>query len=99
MSREFSLHTDGYYAPAKDPDAVLDYTIDWGQWLNSDAIATSEWTVPAGIIAGAESKTDTTTTIWLAGGTSGETYAIENRITTVAGRVQDQPFKITIREK
>ena len=99
MTREFGLRIDGYYAPEKDPDAVLDYAIDWEKWLNGDTIATSEWTVPAGIVAGARSNTDTTTTIWLAGGTVGETYAIENRITTLGGRIQDQPFKITIREK
>ena len=33
----------------KDPEAVLDYTVDWGIWLDTDTISTSNWTVPAGI--------------------------------------------------
>lgn len=99
MTRTFGLRSDGYYAPDKDPAAVLDYTIDWEDWLAGDAIATSEWTVSAGITAGATGKTDTTTTIWLSGGLSGQTYTIFNRITTAGGRTNVQTFKITCMEK
>jgi len=39
----------------KDPDAVLDYLVDWGaEYLGADEIGTSEWSVapdePGGII-------------------------------------------------
>jgi hypothetical protein len=99
MVKTFGLRIDGYYAPDKDPDAVLDYTIDWGDWLGEDTLATSEWTVPDGITAGATSITGTTTTIWFSGGEVGETYTIHNRITTAGGRTNDQTFKITCIEK
>jgi hypothetical protein len=99
MTRTFGLRLDGYYAPDKDPDAVLDYTIDWGGWLGTDTIATSEWIVPEGIMAGDMSKTGTTATIWLSGGTAGQTYTIHNRITTIGGRTNDQTFKISCVEK
>ena len=33
----------------KDPNTLKDYTIDWTLWLNGDTIATSSWSVPAGI--------------------------------------------------
>jgi hypothetical protein len=99
MTRTFGLRIDGYYAPDKDPDAVLDYSIDWSEWLADDTIDTSEWTVPEGITGGATSKTDTAVTIWLSGGTAGQTYTIRNRITTAGGRTNDQTFKISCVEK
>jgi hypothetical protein len=99
MMQTFGLRSDGYWAPDKDPDAVLDYTIDWGEWLGTDTITASEWTVPDGLTGGATSKTSTTVTIWLSGGQAGRTYTIHNRITTAAGRVNDQSFKIACVEK
>jgi len=99
MVKTFGLRIDGYYAPDKDADAVLDYTIDWGDWLGDDTIDTSEWTVSAGITSGAYSKTGTTTTIWLSGGEVGETYTIRNLITTNGDRANGQSFKVTCIEK
>jgi len=29
----------------KDPDAVLDYSVDWSKWLAGDQIQTSAWSV------------------------------------------------------
>ena len=29
----------------KDPDAVLDYSVDWSKWLAGDQIETSTWFV------------------------------------------------------
>ena len=31
----------------KDPDAVLDYYLDWGPWLAGDTIVTSAWAATA----------------------------------------------------
>lgn len=37
----------------KDPSAILDYTIDWSEWLpTDDAISTATWTVDPPISAG-----------------------------------------------
>jgi len=99
MTQTFGLRTDGYWAPDKDPDAVLDYTIDWGEWLGEDTIAASDWTISEGISGGAASKTETAVTIWLSGGEAGKTYTIHNRITTAAGRINDQTFRIACIEK
>lgn len=84
----------------KDPDAILDYSIDWSDWLGADTISQSEWDVPTGITEStpAPSNTNTTTTIWLEGGSVGTAYAIRNRITTAAGRVEDQTIYIRITE-
>jgi len=81
----------------KDPDAVKDYQIDWSTWLGTDTIATSTWTVPAGITKASDTKTDTTTTAWLTGGTLGTDYSLVNRITTTGLRTEDQTIVIKVR--
>lgn len=89
--------------PAKDPDEVLDYQINWSASLygldGDDTITASTWIVPAGIAKNAESHNDDTTTIWLSGGTAGSTYEITNRITTAAGRVMDQTVLLKISDQ
>ena len=83
----------------KDPDAVLDYAIDWSDWLGTDTISTSAWTVDSGITKDSDSNTITTATIWLSGGAAGEHYECTNRITTADGRTDDRTIVIQIQEK
>ncbi len=85
----------------QDPDAVLDYTIDWGPWLGSDTITLSNWVAesPMSIPGGSESNTSTTTTLFLEGGVDGDNYTITNNIVTLSGRKDDRSFKIRIRER
>jgi hypothetical protein len=87
----------------KDPDGVLDYDIDWTDWLNGDTINTgdtdSTWTVPTGITKDSDSKTTTGTIVWVSGGTVGQDYKLVNHITTVAGREDDRTIIIKVREK
>jgi len=85
--------------PFKDPDEVLDYEIDWSDRLGTDTIATSTYTVPAGITKNSSTNDDTTTTVWLSAGTEGETYSILNRITTAGGRTMDQTVKLKVKSK
>jgi hypothetical protein len=83
----------------KDPNAKLDYTLDWTDWLvTGDTVSTSVWTVPSGLTAVSDSNTTTTTTIWLSGGTAGKFYTISNRITTLSGRIEDQSFQLRIND-
>lgn len=83
----------------KDPDALLDYTVDWSAWLGVDTISTSTWVVPAGITEASASNNATAATIWLSGGTSGEDYEVVNRIVTAAGRTEDRTLKIMVRPR
>lgn len=85
--------------PFKDPDEVLDYSIDWSGRLGADTISTSTWTVPDGITKDSDDKSTTTTTLWLSGGTEGETYSFLNRIVTAGGRTMDQTVKLKIKSK
>lgn len=86
--------------PFKDPDEVLDYTIDWSDRLGEgDAVDTSTWFVPSGLTQENEEVTTTTTVLWLSGGTLGQTYTILNRITTTGGRTMDQSVNLKIKTK
>lgn len=83
----------------KDPDARLDYMVDWTSWLGDDTITNSTWIVPNGINFEADTFTTTTATVWLSGGSLGSSYEVVNRITTDAGRIDDRTITIKIRQK
>lgn len=84
----------------KDPDAILDYSINWSSWLvTGDTIATSTWTAETGITVDSDSNTTTAATVWLSGGTLGESYDVTNHIVTDAGREDDRTITILVREQ
>lgn len=85
--------------PFKDPDEVLDYTIDWTARLGSDTISTSTWIVPTGITEDSNSNTTTATTIWLSGGTVNQIYELTNRVVTAGGRTMDKTVRLPVRSK
>lgn len=70
----------------KDPAEVELFVFDWTDALAGDTIATSDWTVPAGITEDATADDDTTTRITLSGGTDGLAYEVSCSITTAGGR-------------
>jgi hypothetical protein len=83
----------------KDPNAVLDYQIDWSTWLGTDTISSATWTVATGLTKTTDSKTTTTTTVWLSGGTAGTTYSVACRIVTAGGRTDDRTVQIKVEDK
>ena len=48
----------------KDPDATLDFTVDWSLYLGTDTIKTAVWIVPRGLTKVAESVTGALATVW-----------------------------------
>lgn len=95
--------------PAKDPDDVLDYPLDWSEQMaidDDDTIADYEVIIEEGTVEVDTTKataglsfTDTETRVWLKNGTIGETCEIVNRITTAAGRVYDHTRTLKIKAK
>lgn len=83
----------------KDPDEVVNFGIDWADYLKSDTITASIWIVPAGISQVSATFTDTQAIIKLSGGTLGTIYRITNRINTSAGETVDQSIDIEVIEK
>lgn len=82
--------------PPKLPAEVLDYRVDWTARLAGDTISTSVWSIPAGLTGSLQSNTPNTTTTFLAGGTAGSSYSIENTITTAGGRTMREVIDISI---
>ncbi len=85
--------------PNKDPDEVLDYVLDWTLRLDGDVIASSIWEVPSQITKDSDNHDFITTTIWLSGGTEGDSVTVVNRITTAGDRTMDQSVIIKIKSK
>jgi hypothetical protein len=84
----------------KDPDAVLDYIIDWSSWLASgETITASTWTVDDGITKDSDSFSDDETVIWLSGGSVYTDYECTNHIVTSGNREDDRTIIIRCREK
>lgn len=83
----------------KDPDANLDYSIDWTSWLAGDTILTSTWSVESGLSLGTETNTSTLSTVWISGGTIGHSYIAVNRIVTTGGRTDDRSILIMVKQK
>jgi hypothetical protein len=93
------------YTYVADPNARLDYAVDWAQdddpspaLQPDETIVSSTWTVPVGITqtTPAPGINGSMATIWLTGGTVGTTYRITNHVTTDQGRDDQRSFKITI---
>ena len=82
---------------AQDPDAYLDYSIDWSNWLpEGDTISTSSWTADAGITTASAGHSTTATTVWVSGGTLGANYRVKNTIVTAAGRINVRSVLIMV---
>jgi hypothetical protein len=86
--------------PNKDPDEVLDYTLDWSERLGTDTIASSSWPDPPdGITIDSDVFDAAGTLLWLSGGTDGESYLFVNRIVTAGGRTMDQSVKLKVKTR
>ena len=99
----------------KDPEAVLDYSFDWSNWLDStstpkETISTQTVTVPTGLTLDTSSITDGTNDAgtsmtdsvvqaWISGGTAGVNYKVACLITTSAGRTDERTICIKVVER
>jgi hypothetical protein len=101
----FLQDNEGSYIE-KDVEAVLEYTIDWSQWLpTGDIIVTSNFTVET--IAGdtdalakvTQSNNNTLAIVKLNNGSSGKIYKVFNQITTVAGLTDRRYFRVKVKSR
>jgi hypothetical protein len=86
----------------KDPNAALDYSFDWSDWLaTGEQIATSNWINPDSLTITTSANTTTTTVVWVSGGTAGKTYRLTNRIVTNNNptRTEDRTLTIEVQER
>ena len=84
----------------KDPDAVLDYQLNWSAWLEvGEVITDAVITVPTGLTLDSQVVTDTTVTAWLSGGEINTGYQVNCHIETSEGREDDRSIYLTCRER
>lgn len=84
----------------KDPDAVLDWFWDFGDWLSAgDTIATHTTVADAGLTVDASTVDGNGVRVWLSGGTVGETYTVRVRVVTNQSRTIDRSVDFLIGEK
>ena len=88
----------------KDPDARIDYAIDWGTaYLDGQIIVASEWAVTpeeeSGAIVEIASFDLTRTAVTLSGGVPGHVYRIGNRVTLSDGRSDERSLTLRVEER
>lgn len=88
----------------KDPDSVLDYSIDWGaEYLTDELIAASGWIVePAeagGVTIAGEDYSASETRVTAAGGAAGKLYRLINQVTTDTGRIDRRSVLLRVEKR
>jgi len=86
----------------KDPDAELDYSVDWTDFLTNENVISSSWVIlPADLTEISSSFTTTKATIFVSGGVAGRSYTLTNSIVTnsTIPRKDDRTIIIKVQEK
>ena len=88
----------------KDPEAVLDYSVDWGaEYLLGDLIASSQWSVDPdennGVIVVGDDFDATTSTVKAAGGLPGRLYRLVNDVVMQSGRTDRRSIVLRVENR
>ena len=84
----------------KDPDAVLDYTLDFSAWCAAMADTIISHTVAViGVVRNSSTNTTLAVTLWMSGGTVGQPASATVRVVTAAGRTDDRTVYFRIRQR
>jgi hypothetical protein len=83
----------------KDPEAIKDYSVNWSEWLEGDAVETSAWDVPEGLTLVTESLEGARATVRVSGGSAGKVYTLRNTITTKAGLRDVRSLGVRVRRQ
>ncbi len=84
----------------KDPQAKLDWGFDWSDWLASgETIVSYVITADTGITVEEDAESGGVVTVWLLGGTAGQSYKCACKITTSAGRIDERTIRIRVDER
>ena len=95
-ARTFTLVNGSWVIPKGD-DEALDYGIDYADLLeDGETISASTWTVAVGLTAGATGVIGSVAFQWLSGGAAGESYDVDNIVTTSVGRIFERSFRVQV---
>lgn len=84
----------------KQPGDTQDYSISYVDWLAgmSDTGLSHTVTVDTGITLGSSTLSGGVVTVWLSGGTDGNTYKVTCTLTTTGGRVKQAEILVKVKE-
>jgi len=88
----------------KDPEAVLDYSIDWGaEYLGGDLLAQSGWSAspeePGGLTIIGSQFDARTAIVKAAGGLPGRIYRLVNQVVTASGRTDSRSIVLRVEKR
>ena len=86
----------------KDPNAVLDYTFDFTDWLAtaSDSIASASFPVTVGVVVNSSGVVaGKRVTAWISGGTVWSPASVTVRVVTSGGRTDERTINFKITER
>lgn len=86
----------------KDPDAVLDFTVDWTAMLaDGETLVSAQWLIEpeGGLLLVAEGGEGAVRSATVGGGKAGEVVRLTSRVVTGLGRSDDRSFHIRIVEQ
>ena len=88
----------------KDPEATLDYSVDWGsEYLSDDALAESGWTVspaePGGVAIVSDRFDLLVATAQVEGGIAGRLYRLTNHVVTAQGREDSRSIMLRVEKR
>lgn len=88
----------------KDPDALLDYSVDWGaQYLDGDALAESVWEAspiePGGVTIVGSRFDLKVATVQAGGGIPGRIYRLINRVVLASGLNDSRSITLRVEKR
>jgi hypothetical protein len=88
----------------KDPEAILDYAVDWAaEYLDSDQIAQSNWTVEPIEEGGAEIVVSDVASgaaiVKVGGGVPGHLYRLSNHVLLASGREDNRSIILRVEQR
>ncbi len=88
----------------KDPEATLDYSVDWGaEYLTGDVLTESSWTVSpaeAGGVTIVGNQFDLLmSTVQVGGGIAGRIYRLTNHVVTAEGRDDSRSIVLRVEKR
>ena len=100
MATTYVIDAAGRPIIDKDPNSILDYTIDWAEYLADvvDTIASFSVT-STGLTVVSSFQSGTKVTAWLSGGTEGDKVMVTYQIVTAIGRRDDRSIYLKIKQR
>ena len=100
MTDAIKIDGNGPYF-VRDPRSRLPVRVDWAAWLAQEVttIASSAWSVGAGLTLDLPTNTTTTANVVVSGGLAGSTYVLRNTITGANGVIDSRSMRVVCSDR